>query len=104
MPAERRVDTSAGILFDVVNNYWGGRDVADRKSIRAGIMKACAVLPGIPEETAARAGGYRPRATAESARVDELDAIQFKYIPAPLTAAQKADFLRLPAIDKGRQE
>lgn len=74
------------------------------------VMKAYATLLGMPEETAAKAlGDYHPRESVEPTRVDGLDAIQadaiqFKYIPAPLSAAQMADFLRLPALDKGQQK
>ena len=68
------------------------------------VIKAYAALVGMSETSAARAlGDYHPRASVEPTRVDGLDAIQadavrFKYLPAPLTAAQLAEFIRVPDL------
>lgn len=68
------------------------------------VVKAYSALVEMPEASAAKAlGAYHPRDSVEPTRLDGLQAIQadaiaFKYLPAPLTAPQLRDLVRIPSI------
>ena len=66
-------------------------------------IKAYAAWSGLPEDIAKRAPEFMTRHNMEPARIAGLDlimrdAVQFKYIPAPLTEAQVKDVLQVDAV------
>src|SRR5262245_7836250 len=66
-------------------------------------IKAYAAWSGLPEDIAKRAPEFMTRHNMAPARIAGLDlimrdAVQFKYIPAPLTEAQVKDVLQVDAV------
>jgi NitT/TauT family transport system substrate-binding protein len=65
-------------------------------------IKAYAAWSGLPESIARRAPEFLTKANLDPRRISGLDAImadavKFKYLPAPLTPAQLAEVIQVPA-------
>jgi len=79
------------------------RETLDWLYSDAGAIKAYATWSGMPEAIAKQAPVYMTRANMEPTRISGLDgmmadAVKFKYIPAPLSAAQLKELFQVDAV------
>ena len=66
-----------------------------------GAIKAYAAWSGLPERIAAKAPEFLSRRNLDPGRIAGLDgimadAVKFKYVPAPLSAAQLGELIQIP--------
>jgi NitT/TauT family transport system substrate-binding protein len=65
-------------------------------------IHAYAAWSGVPERIAAKAPEFLTKRNLDPIRIAGLDgimadAVKFKYVPAPLTAAQLAELIQVPS-------